>query len=113
MPVCLVHRNAWTVPSFGDCATPTTSPRLLMLLALLTAPPRLPRSVMEPSLSHSTACAAVVLLIAKGGRPAVAHKPDPPTAWPWSLIVKAYDTQLGLSGESTRWISPFGPQITA
>src|SRR5262249_29692301 len=35
------HRNAWTVPSLGDCATPNTSPRLLMLLAPFSAPPRL------------------------------------------------------------------------
>src|ERR1019366_227065 len=98
----------------GDCATPTTSPRLLMLLAPLNAPPRLPRSWTESSLSHSTACAAVLLPTEDGGRPAVEHKPELPTVWPWSLIVNAYATvsPFDTSGESTLWISPFGPQIT-
>ena len=50
-----------------------------MLLAMLAAPPKLPKSVMEPSLSHITACVAVVLLMATGGRPVVEHNPDAPT----------------------------------
>src|ERR1039458_9035833 len=65
---------------------PTTSPRLLILLAPFSAPPRLPRSWTEPSLSHNTACAAVLLLTANGGRPVVEHKPELPTVWPRSLI---------------------------
>src|SRR5579863_1757401 len=98
----------------GDCAAPTTSPRLLTLPAVLAAPPRLPRSWIEPSFSHKTACDAVVKLMAKGGRPVVEHKPDAPTTWPSSLIVKANATvsPFDTSGESTLWISPFGPQTT-
>src|SRR5262249_15821547 len=103
-----------SAPSFGDCVTPTTSPRLLTLLAPLNPLPRPPRSMAEPSFSHRTACAAVVLPTANGGRPVVEHKPELPTAWPMSLIVKAYATlsPFDTSGESTLSISPFGPQIT-
>src|ERR1039457_2256750 len=82
---------------------PTTSPRLLILLAPFSAPPRLPRSWTEPSLSHNTACAAVLLLTANGGRPVVEHKPELQTVWPRSLIVNAYATvsPFDTSGEST------------
>src|SRR5579863_4868636 len=99
-------------PSLSD-DVPTTVPWLLILLAKFAAPPREPRSVMEPSLSHSTACDAVVLGRAAGGKPVVEHKPDAPTTWPWSLIVKAYAavSPFDTSGESTRWIAPFAPQI--
>src|ERR1700743_2652785 len=102
------------VPSPGDDDVPTTAPWLLILLAMFAAPPRLPRSVTEPSLSHSTACDAVVLLIANGGKPVVEHRPDVPTTWPRSLIVNAYATvsPFDRSGESTLRIAPFGPQIT-
>src|ERR1039458_7333362 len=113
MPVCLVQRKGGVVPSLGDCAMPTTSPRLLILLAPFSAPPRLPRSWTEPSLSHNTACPAVLLLTANGGRPVFEHNPDSPTVWPRSLIVRANATvsPFALSGERTLWISPFGFQI--
>src|SRR4051812_10219933 len=96
------------------CAVPTTSPALLMLLAIFAAPPRLPRSVIEPSLSQRTACVAVVFPMAAGGRPVVPHKPDAPTTSRLSLIVNANATvsPFDVSGERTLWISPFGPHTT-
>src|ERR1700680_1777184 len=99
------------LPSIDDCDPPTTSPRLLMLLAVLFVPPppRLPRSVAEPSFSQSTACSPEG---ATGGREVLAHKPDEPTAWPLSLIPKAYPTVSPGRGGSS-WISPFRPHTTA
>src|SRR5580698_4869728 len=99
------------VPSLGDCAPPTTSPRLLMLDAMLVVvpDPRLPRSVTEPSLSQSTACGPFGFT---GGREVFEHKPDVPMAWPKSLIPNANATVSPLSGGSCR-IWPVGPHITA
>src|ERR1039457_4966509 len=96
------------VPSRADAAPPTTWPRLLMAEGTLNAPPRLPRSVTEPSLSQSTACGP----LGPGGIEVLEHKPDEPTTWPASLIAKANPTVSPLSGESSR-ISPSAPQITA
>src|ERR1039457_2915951 len=45
------------LPSIDDWAPPTTSPSSLTLSATFNVPPRLPRSVAEPSFSQSTACA--------------------------------------------------------
>src|SRR5260370_30421745 len=95
-------------PSLGDSAPPTTSPRLLTLLATLYVPPRLPRSVAEPSLSQSTACGAAGV----GGIEVFEHKPEEPTTWPLSLIPKANPTVSPFSGGSSR-ISPFRPHHTA
>src|ERR1035437_4035851 len=54
------------------------------------APPRLPRSVAEPSFSQSTACGPYEI----GGSMVFAHLPDAPTAWPLSLIQRATPTEL-------------------
>src|ERR1035438_2406908 len=94
------------LPSMDDCAPPTTSPRLLMASATFNVPPRLPRSVADPSLSHSTACAPLGF----GGIVAFEHKPEEPTACPMSLIAKANPTVSPVSGGSS-WISPLGPHI--
>ena len=83
------------MPSLGDCAVPTTSPRLLTLVASLSVLPRLPRSVAEPSLSQSTACGPAGFT---GGRVVFEHKPDVPTTWPLSLIPKANPTVSPLRG---------------
>src|ERR1017187_4441498 len=96
------------LPSIDDCAAPTTSPRLLTLAATFNVPPRLPRSLAEPSFSHSTACAPFGF----GEIVELEQKPDEPTTWPMSLIAKANPTVSPVSGGSL-WISPFGPHITA
>src|ERR1035438_3522950 len=93
------------LPSVDDCAPPTTSPRLLTLSATFIVPPRLPRSVAEPSFSHSTACAPLGL----GEIVVFEHNPDEPTTWPMSLIAKANPTVSPVSGGSL-WISPLGPR---
>ncbi len=112
MPVSLLHRKPCCVPS-DDCANPTTSPRLLMLVARLytpgSTPGRWPRSMGVPSLSQSTACGPAGFT---GGKEVFEHKPDVPTAWPFSLIPQANPTVSPLSGGSFR-ISPLAPHITA
>src|SRR5260370_9630800 len=56
LPVCLDHTHVRPVPS-ARTDPPTTSPRLLMLLATLITPPWLPRmSMAVPSASQRTAC---------------------------------------------------------
>src|ERR1039457_87017 len=69
------------LPSIDDWAPPTTSPSSLTLSATFNVPPRLPRSVAEPSFSQSTACAPLGF----GGIVVFEHKPDEPTTWPKSL----------------------------
>src|ERR1043166_4381103 len=61
-----------------------------------------------PSLSQSMAWGPPGL----GGMDVFEHKPDEPTACPFSLIPKANPTVSPGSGRSLR-ISPFGLQITA
>src|ERR1019366_6090058 len=96
------------LPSIDDWAPPTTSPSSLTLSATFNVPPRLPRSVAEPSFYQRTACAPLGF----GGIVVFEHNPDEPTTWPKSLIPIANPTVSPVSGGSP-WISPFGPHITA
>src|ERR1700722_8634969 len=79
MPVDLVQKKEWTVPSIY-CEVPTTSPRSLMLVAALNIVffgfPSVPRYLGEPSLSQRTACKPVTF----GGKPSVEQFPEDPTA---------------------------------
>src|ERR1700674_2707347 len=97
------------LPSVEDGDVPTTSPRLLTLVAMLDplGIPRLPRSDGEPCLSQSTACCPTGFT---GGREMFEHEPDEPTTWPLSLIPQANPTVSPLSRGSS-WISPSRPHI--
>src|ERR1022692_1733250 len=90
------------VPSRADAAPPTTWPRLLMAEGTLNAPPRLPRSVTEPSLSQSTACGP----LGPGGIEVLEPNPDEPTAWPAWLIAKANPLVNDSGRAETRTFSP-------
>src|SRR5271156_2618719 len=95
--------------SLDDTDVPTTSPRLLILVAtLLGGPPRLPRSIAEPSFLHSTACCPAGTI---GGRVVFEHKPVEPTISPLSLRPKANPT-VSPPSRGSSWISPLGPHFT-
>src|SRR5438045_835173 len=66
---------------------------------LFPAPPGgLPRSCGLSSASHSTACGALGPPGTKGGKMTFEQRPEKPTAWPTSLLVKAKETVSPCSG---------------
>src|SRR5512146_3238244 len=110
MPVALVQRNGWTVPSMSDREFPTTTPALLIPLATLaTYVPRLPTSTTEPFGCQSTACAPPG---AMGGMAVLSQRPEAPTTWPESLMPNANETVSPGKGLNWRML-PVGCHTTA